>query len=149
MSDDRNKPGVAFWATVALVVVLVGYPLSFGPVCWLSSRSEIGPDNVSAIYQPMLHLSFCGPSLVRRSLCWYAWLRARENWTVAAYGDGTYHRKEFRPTCINERIDFDELPVRAADQSDRPSNEPLASEAFPLLNDTDRKVLNGVEKHIQ
>ena len=34
MTSDRKKPGVAFWATVALVVVLVGYPLSFGPACW-------------------------------------------------------------------------------------------------------------------
>jgi hypothetical protein len=32
---DRKKPGVAFWATVALVVVLVAYPLSFGPACWI------------------------------------------------------------------------------------------------------------------
>ena len=28
---DRKKPGVAFWATVVVVVVLVAYPLSFGP----------------------------------------------------------------------------------------------------------------------
>jgi hypothetical protein len=31
MTSDRKKPGVAFWATVVLVAVLVGYPLSFGP----------------------------------------------------------------------------------------------------------------------
>ena len=30
MTSDRNKPGVAFWATVVVVVVLVAYPLSFG-----------------------------------------------------------------------------------------------------------------------
>src|SRR5262245_29364126 len=35
---DRNKPGVAFWATVVVVVVLVAYPLSFGPACWITSR---------------------------------------------------------------------------------------------------------------
>jgi len=29
----RKKPGVAFWATVVMVVVLVLYPLSFGPAC--------------------------------------------------------------------------------------------------------------------
>jgi hypothetical protein len=34
MSEDRKKPGVAFWATVIVVVVLVAYPLSFGPVGW-------------------------------------------------------------------------------------------------------------------
>jgi hypothetical protein len=31
---ERQKPGVVFWATVALVAVLVGYPLSMGPACW-------------------------------------------------------------------------------------------------------------------
>jgi len=31
MSESRKKPGVAFWATVVVVVVLVGYPLNFGP----------------------------------------------------------------------------------------------------------------------
>jgi hypothetical protein len=31
MASDRNKPGVVFWLTVALVVVLAGYPLSWGP----------------------------------------------------------------------------------------------------------------------
>jgi hypothetical protein len=28
---DRNKPGVAFWVTVVVVVVLVAYPLSLWP----------------------------------------------------------------------------------------------------------------------
>ncbi len=31
---DRKKPGVTFWATVAVVVALVAYPLSIGPVMW-------------------------------------------------------------------------------------------------------------------
>ena len=35
---DRKKPGVAFWITVALVAVLVGYPLSYGPVGWFCER---------------------------------------------------------------------------------------------------------------
>lgn len=30
--NRRKKPGVAFWATVAFIVVLVSYPLSIGPV---------------------------------------------------------------------------------------------------------------------
>jgi hypothetical protein len=37
---DRKKPGVAFWATVVVVALLVAYPLSFGPACWIASRSE-------------------------------------------------------------------------------------------------------------
>ena len=32
MTSDRKKPGVAFWTTVVVVVLLVGYPLSFGGV---------------------------------------------------------------------------------------------------------------------
>jgi hypothetical protein len=36
---DRKKPGVAFWAGVAVAVLLVAYPLSFGPVCWLNQRT--------------------------------------------------------------------------------------------------------------
>ena len=32
---DHKKPGVAFWATVVVVVALVVYPLSAGPVVWL------------------------------------------------------------------------------------------------------------------
>src|SRR5689334_11661117 len=35
-----KHPSVAFWATVVVVLVLVGYPLSFGPACWISSRSR-------------------------------------------------------------------------------------------------------------
>jgi hypothetical protein len=34
MTCDRKKPGVAFWATAVVVVVLVAHPLSFGPACW-------------------------------------------------------------------------------------------------------------------
>ena len=38
MTTDRKHPSAAFWITVALVVVLVGYPLSFGPACWATSK---------------------------------------------------------------------------------------------------------------
>ena len=34
MTSDR-KPAAGFWITVAVVAVLVAFPLSFGPVCWL------------------------------------------------------------------------------------------------------------------
>jgi hypothetical protein len=43
---DRKKPGVAFWATVALVVVLVGYPLSQGPAVWLQ-ESGYWPESLN------------------------------------------------------------------------------------------------------
>jgi hypothetical protein len=34
--SDRRKPGVAFWATVVVVGLLVGYPLSCGPMMYLA-----------------------------------------------------------------------------------------------------------------
>ena len=35
---DRKHPSAAFWLAVALVAVLVGYPLSLGPLNWLDLR---------------------------------------------------------------------------------------------------------------
>jgi hypothetical protein len=52
MSEERKKPGVAFWATVVLVAVLA-YPLSFGPACWLCSRIERGAGVASVACQPL------------------------------------------------------------------------------------------------
>jgi hypothetical protein len=49
MNTDRKKPGVAFRATAVVVAILVLYPLSFGPACWISSRLNLGADAVSAI----------------------------------------------------------------------------------------------------
>jgi hypothetical protein len=42
MTSARTKPGVAFWATVVVVVALVAYPLSFGPACWINNRTGLG-----------------------------------------------------------------------------------------------------------
>jgi hypothetical protein len=38
MKHDDKRSRAAFWATVAMVVLLVAYPLSFGPACWIVSR---------------------------------------------------------------------------------------------------------------
>jgi hypothetical protein len=38
MTSDRKKPGVAFWASVVLVVGLLVYPLSYGPAWWIVPR---------------------------------------------------------------------------------------------------------------
>ena len=53
---DRKKPGVAFWATVIVVVVLVAYPLSFGPACWLIWNVELSQpvlNFLDAFYDPL------------------------------------------------------------------------------------------------
>lgn len=44
------------WAkrTALAVVVLLGYPLSFGPACWFCSRLGIWADTIPAIYRPIV-----------------------------------------------------------------------------------------------
>jgi hypothetical protein len=54
MTSPR-KPGVAFWATVVMVVaVLVAYPLSIGPAVWLTARGHFRESTVQSIYMPVL-----------------------------------------------------------------------------------------------
>jgi len=51
---DRKKPGTAFWATVAVVVALIGYPLSLGPAVWLTARGYFRDSAVQSFYMPVL-----------------------------------------------------------------------------------------------
>ena len=71
---DPKKPGMAFWATVVVVVVLVAYPLSFGPACWILTHVELWPDTRNAIeapYAPLFRIRTGGPEWVRPPLDWY------------------------------------------------------------------------------
>jgi hypothetical protein len=63
MTPDRKKPGVAFWATVVVVVVLLAYPLSFGPACWLGDRNVIPEFVLRFAYRPLgIFLVRCCPN---------------------------------------------------------------------------------------
>ncbi len=85
---SRKKPSAGFWITVALVAVLA-YPASFGPACWISSRSGIGGSVVNFAYQPMLGMAFEGPEVIRRGTLWYVQLLAKRGWIVC-YVSGRY-----------------------------------------------------------
>jgi hypothetical protein len=69
---DRKKPGVAFWGTVVLVLVMA-YPLSFGPACWLYSRSESLEiwETSDRIYYPILWACWHAPEPVGDAIDWY------------------------------------------------------------------------------
>jgi hypothetical protein len=54
----RKHPTPGFWITLALVAVLVGYPLSFGPACWISERTENDGKILSFLYRPIIQLAF-------------------------------------------------------------------------------------------
>jgi len=80
MMSSQKKPGVAFWATVVVVVVLLAYPLSFGPACWLTSqRLSPGlyredakpPPRAMFIYYPLGGLANEPDSAPGRALIWY------------------------------------------------------------------------------
>jgi hypothetical protein len=75
MTSDRKKPGVALWATVVLVVVPLLYVLSFGPACWISSRTGIGASVVGPFYRPILLIGWN-----TRVISWYSGLWSGPNW---------------------------------------------------------------------
>jgi len=80
MTSDRKKPGVAFWATVGLVVVLVGYPLSMGPAqFWLVPKSHNVNwinSTIHTVYAPLWWMFDNSPDSIRAAtgsyLDWWA-----------------------------------------------------------------------------
>ena len=72
MSEDRKKPGVAFWATAVLVVVLVGYPLSFGPIFWLIDNGFIPHQPAYRVYRPALKAALSSDVFQRYCNCYGA-----------------------------------------------------------------------------
>ncbi len=71
---SRKKPGVAFWATVVVVVVIVANPVSFGPACWLTNRGYIDSTTSGRIYRPMLQLCVQKHARLGEILRWFALL---------------------------------------------------------------------------
>jgi len=71
---SRKQPGVAFWATVIVVLVLVGYPLSLGPTAWVVRQPwcptwAFGVCMI--IYSPIIWLEQNGPQPIRYAIRWY------------------------------------------------------------------------------
>ena len=80
MTSDRKKPGVAFWATVVVVVMLVGYPVSFGPACWMTKRDPMTFNRKAPlVYWPIGWACVSGPRQVRKAFSWYAMLYGERN----------------------------------------------------------------------
>jgi hypothetical protein len=81
MTDAQNKrPGVTFWGAVTMVVLLVLYPLSIGPVIWLVDRgmlSERFAAPVAIVYFP-LEWAVGSSSAAAQMYAWYASLWMRE-----------------------------------------------------------------------
>jgi hypothetical protein len=68
---------------VALVAVLVGYPLSFGPACWITSRASAGAQMVAGVYRPLIWACWRHGGVRKplgATLDWYARVRALKGW---------------------------------------------------------------------
>ena len=68
---SRKPPSAALWITVVLVGALAGYPLSFGPACWLADHRIAPIHETAAIYRPILIAAYRGPVAIQRALRWY------------------------------------------------------------------------------
>ena len=74
MPPARKHSAVPFWITVALVAVLVAYPLSFGPACWALSRSKKSYrwPTLNSFYRPIIWTWRNGPTAINAPIGWYA-----------------------------------------------------------------------------
>jgi hypothetical protein len=66
--------GVAFWATAGLVVVLVGYPLSIGPVFCiriLIGDPQCAMEAYEFTYLPILWVHNQSPQSIQNAIEWY------------------------------------------------------------------------------
>jgi hypothetical protein len=94
MTEPSGKPTVALWIVVVLttVVVLLAYPLSFGPACWTAGYIHTLDGPFCTIYRPLLMgLQHC-PQTIRNSARWYfeLWLPSGVQFTGEPDG-GWFH----------------------------------------------------------
>jgi hypothetical protein len=89
MREVRKRAGAGFWVTVVVVAVLIGYPLSFGPACWLSERTVVGSRAISIAYQPLLGL-WMRTQLLGRGIAWFALVGTKDGSYAINTVDGRY-----------------------------------------------------------
>ncbi len=90
--NDR-KPSAGFWITVAVLAMLVLYPLSLGPACLISSRAGADGHAISVLYRP---ITWCLPTDLRPSsghdveagIRWYSAYAAAPDWQWCLVFDG-------------------------------------------------------------
>ncbi len=77
IKSDVRKPGVAFWASVALAIPVL-YVLSFGPACWLVDRGNARIEVVARVYRPFVRAA-AAENGIGRFLKWYGGLDRPRN----------------------------------------------------------------------
>lgn len=72
----------AFW--IATVVLPLLYLVSFGPACWISSRTDSGVWLLEVAYQPVLQCVWHAPGSVQKILFGYGRLLASPGWDFSS-----------------------------------------------------------------
>ena len=67
MSEEQNKAGVGFW-TIALLVLLLVYALSFWPVCWIVGHGGAYGALAGITYYPLVFATVNLPESVRSTI---------------------------------------------------------------------------------
>jgi len=75
----------------------VGYPLSFGPACWVVSRAGIYDNRLSTIYRPVVSCLSHKPGPCGSLIEQYAGLVAADGWRWGDVGDGQWVYADFAP----------------------------------------------------
>ena len=130
--SDRKESGVAFWATVVVVVVLVAYPLSFGPACWITSRAGRGVEHVPFIFGPVLSCWQTTPILVQKAIRSYALVGSAEGWEWERINGTRWHWVKYRRSDaewmewdIRKRNEYHERLLKAAEREEPPAPGPI------------------------
>ena len=78
----------AIWTAVA-IFALATYPVSFGPACWITSRTNAGASAVPTIYRPMVWV-MCRSYRIFHILDSYARLGSPASWSWSDWSGGTW-----------------------------------------------------------
>jgi hypothetical protein len=89
-----KKPTAGLWLAVALVVMLVAYPLSFGPACWISSRTNTAASAIPIAYRPIVWCMAHNRGL-GKVVNWYSELGAGRGWQWVDFSDSAISADSF------------------------------------------------------
>lgn len=82
------------WVVPAVLMLAIGYPLSFGPACWVCSYSAESSglwEVMDFVYSPILRGWWhSDPGTISKIIAWYANLWADGTLTVARMLDGSF-----------------------------------------------------------
>lgn len=90
MNEPRVRKSRS-WISIAVLAVVVLYPLSFGPACWIYSRTYSKFHHASSsvfldtVYYPIIWMQASGPRPVRSMIENYS------NWGTARYRIRFHH----------------------------------------------------------